>query len=112
MLDRDLASPYGVTTKVLNQAVRRNAERFPQDFMFQLSEIEEKNLRSQIVTSSLNYGGRRYNAHAFTEFGIAMLSSVEIERNTAIMFKVVFDKFEKLEKASPTLPPQRRKIGF
>lgn len=74
MLDRDLAELYGVPTKVLNQAVRRNPERFPEDFMFKLSEDELKNLKSQIVTSS--WGGIRWVPMAFTEQGVAMLSSV------------------------------------
>ena len=78
MLDTDLATLYGVETKVLVQAVKRNLERFPADFMFQLSDEEFANLRSQIVTSSLGtgYGGRRYAPYAFTEQGVAMLSSV------------------------------------
>jgi hypothetical protein len=78
MLDVDLAALYGVETKVLVQAVKRNLERFPADFMFQLSVDEFANLRSQFVTSSLGagYGGRRYAPYAFTEQGVAMLSSV------------------------------------
>ena len=74
MLDRDLARLYGVPTKVLIQAVKRNKSRFPDDFMFQLNEVEFHNLRSQIVTSKR--GGRRYLPYAFTEQGVAMLSSV------------------------------------
>jgi phage regulator Rha-like protein len=76
MLDSDLASLYGVQTKVLVQAVKRNINRFPSDFMFQLSEDEFSFLRSQIVTSSFSHGGRRYLPYAFTEQGVAMLSSV------------------------------------
>jgi hypothetical protein len=76
MLDRDLAKLYGVTTKNLNRAVARNRERFPPDFMFQLDEEEAKLLRSQIVTSKEGRGGRRYRPYAFTEQGVAMLSSV------------------------------------
>jgi hypothetical protein len=76
MLDSDLAELYNVSTKVLNQAVKRNINRFPLDFMFQLTEIEYLNLRSQIVTSSLAYGGRRYLPLVFTEHGVGMLSSV------------------------------------
>lgn len=76
MLDADLAELYGVTTGALNQSVRRNIERFPDDFILQLSEIEAENLRSQIVISSLGYGGRRYSPLVFTEYGVAMLSSV------------------------------------
>lgn len=73
MLDEDLAELYCVETKVLNQAVKRNIERFPQNFMFQLSKNELKNLRSQFVTSK---GGRRYLPYVFTEQGVAMLSGV------------------------------------
>jgi len=75
MLDADLAELYGVETRVLVQAVKRNLERFPEDFMFQLSQEEFAILRSQIVTSS-DWGGRRYCPYAFTEQGVAMLSSV------------------------------------
>ena len=74
MLDRDLAEMYGVQTKVLNQAVKRNIERFPEDFMFQLEKEEWNNLKSQIVTSS--WGGIRKLPYAFTELGVAMLSSI------------------------------------
>jgi hypothetical protein len=74
MLDDDLAQLYSVSTKRLNEQVRRNIGRFPEDFMFQLSREEAENLRSQIATSS--YGGRRYLPFAFTEHGILMLSSV------------------------------------
>jgi len=75
MLDTDLAVLYGVETRVLVQAVKRNIERFPDDFMFQLSTEEFSFLRSQSVTSS-PWGGRRYPPYAFTEQGVAMLSSV------------------------------------
>ncbi len=75
MLDVDLAELYCVETKVLNQAVKRNIERFPEDFMFQLSGEEFDFLRSQSVTSS-QWGGRRYPPYAFSEQGVAMLSSV------------------------------------
>jgi hypothetical protein len=92
LLDADLATLYQVETKVFNQAVRRNRERFPDDFMFQLTRKEDEALRSQIVTSneSGGRGGRRYRPYAFTEQGIAMLSSVltskrAIEVNIAIM---------------------------
>ncbi|MBC7417668.1 MAG: ORF6N domain-containing protein [Pedobacter sp.] len=76
MLDSDLARTYGVSTKILNQAVKRNSDRFPQDFMFQLSAFETENLRSQFVTSSLNYGGRRYHPYVFTEHGAWMLGHI------------------------------------
>jgi hypothetical protein len=76
MLDRDLASLYEVETKVLNRAVRRNLQRFPLDFMFQLTAEEAEILRCQIGTSKKGRGGRRYLPYVFTEQGVAMLSSV------------------------------------
>lgn len=88
MLDRDLAELYQVETKVLNQAVKRNIKRFPEDFMFQLTKEELDNLKSQIVTSS--WGGVRKLPYAFTEQGLAMLSGllnsdIAIEVNINIM---------------------------
>jgi hypothetical protein len=74
MLDSDLAALYGVRTKELNKAVRRNQARFPEEFSFVLSRLETENLRFQIGTSS--WGGRRYAPRAFTEHGVVMLSSV------------------------------------
>ncbi len=91
MLDSDLAELYGVPTKVLVQAVKRNMKRFPADFMFQLSEDEDKFLRSQIVTLKTGRGKhRKYSAYVFSEQGVAMLSSVlrserAIEVNIQIM---------------------------
>lgn len=90
ILDSDLADLYGVTTKRLNEQVRRNIDRFPSDFMFQLTNAEAERLRSQIATSKQGRGGRRYSPYVFTEQGIAMLSSVlrskrAIEANIAIM---------------------------
>lgn len=89
MLDFDLAELYGTETKVLKQAVRRNIRRFPPDFMFELSQEEFQTLRSQFVTSNRR-GGTRYMPFAFTEQGVAMLSSVlnseaAIEINISIM---------------------------
>jgi len=75
MLDRDLAGLYEVKTKVLNQAVKRNIERFPQDFMFELTKEEFNTWRSQFVTSKADRKGLRYVPMAFTEQGVAMLSS-------------------------------------
>jgi hypothetical protein len=76
MLDTDLAALYGVTTSALVQAVKRNLDRFPDDFMFQLDAVEWDALRSQSVISNVGRGGRRYAPYAFTEQGVAMLSSV------------------------------------
>lgn len=113
MLDSDLAKLYGVETRVLIQAVKRNMERFPEDFMFQLNPHEFKILKSQFVMSS--WGGRRTRPYVFTEQGVAMLSSVlkskqAIEVNILIMRafvklreiissnKELADKIEKLDK--------------
>jgi ORF6N domain len=89
MVDRDLAELYGIETKALNQAVKRNIGRFPKDFMFQLNTKEFESLRSQFVTSNQR-GGIRYMPFAFTEQGVAMLSGVinspkAIDMNIAIM---------------------------
>jgi len=90
MLDADLAELYGVPTKSLNLAVKRNAERFPEDFMFQLTGDEAAGLRFHFETSKSGRGGRRYRPYAFTEQGVAMLSSVlrslrAVQVNIAIM---------------------------
>ena len=90
MLDVDLAELYQVTTKRLNQQVGRNLKRFPEDFMFQLTNTEAEALRLQNATSKTGRGGRRYMPYAFPEQGVAMLSSVlnserAIEVNIAIM---------------------------
>ena len=90
MVDSELAKLYGVSTKRLNEQVHRNVRRFPVNFMFQLSEDEAESLRSQFATSKRKRGGRRYLPYAFTEQGVAMLSSVlnsdrAIQVNIAIM---------------------------
>lgn len=95
MLDFDLAELYNVETKRLKEQVRRNFERFPHDFMFELTVNETQILRSQIATSSSGWGGSRYLPMAFTEQGVSMLSSVlhsdkAIEVNIAIMRAFVF----------------------
>ena len=99
MLDSDLAQLYGVTTKRLNEQVRRNIKRFPDDFMFQLTKKEYDSLRSHFATSKERRGGRRYLPYSFTEQGVAMLSSVlnserAIQVNIAIMR--VFVKIRKI----------------
>lgn len=115
MLDSDLAELFEIETKSFNQAVKRNLIRFPEDFMFELTEDEWKNLRSQIVTSSSIHGGRRYLPKVFTEQGVAMLSGIlnspkAIETNIRIvriftklrellyLHKDVLLKLEQLEK--------------
>lgn len=99
MLDRDLAELYGVETKVLNQAVKRNIDRFPERFMFQLTNEEFNVLRSQIVTSKLETrGGRQYLPYAFTEQGVAMLASV-LKSQTAIQVSIkIMDAFVAMRK--------------
>lgn len=90
MLDEDLAPLYGVETRALNQAVRRNVERFPEDFMFRLSAEEATVLRSQSVMSNAGRGGRRTQPYAFTEQGVAMLSSVlRSEQAVAINIEIM-----------------------
>jgi len=76
MLDSDLAELYGVTTKRLNEQVKRNIDRFPEDFVFQLTEEEAEALRSQNATSNKGRGGQRYKPYVFTEHGAVMLANV------------------------------------
>jgi len=87
MLDEDLADLYGVETKRLTEQVKRNLERFPEDFMFQLRKEEAAALRSQIATSNTGRGGRRYAPYVLTEQGVAMLSSV-LRSKTAIAVNI------------------------
>lgn len=94
MLDNDLAELYGVETKQLKRAVRRNIKRFPEDFMFELSEAEFSNLRSQFGTSS--WGGIRYAPMAFTEQGVAMLSSVLSSERAIIVNILIIRIFTKM----------------
>ena len=108
MLDRDLAELYGVETKVLKQAVRRNIKRFPNDFMFELTKDEFENLRSQIVTSS--WGGARYSPMAFTEQGVAMLSTV-LKSDRAIQVNIqIMRAFTQLRQMLSTHKDLKRKI--
>ena len=121
MLDRNLAELYGVETKRLNEAVKRNVERFPADFMFQLNQQENslfirsqietlnnENLKSQIATSS--HGGRRKLAFAFTEQGVAMLSSV-LKSKRAIQVNIqIIRTFTKLRELIATNKELREKI--
>lgn len=117
MLDRDLAVLYRVPTRRLNEQVKRNIKRFPEDFMFQLSKQEFINLKSQIVTSSLRSqsatskrGGRRYLPYAFTEQGVAMLSSV-LNSKRAIMVNIqIMRAFVKLRRIALTYVGLKRKI--
>jgi DNA-binding PadR family transcriptional regulator len=102
LLDSELAELYGVTPGALMQAVRRNIARFPDDFMFQLTDQEVANLKSQSVISSLHsgHGGRRVRPYAFTEQGVAMLSSV-LRSNTAVQVNIeIMRAFVRLRRAS------------
>jgi hypothetical protein len=90
MLDSHLAELYQVRTFRLNEAVKRNRKRFPEDFMLQLTKEEAENLRSQIAISSYGYGGRRYLPYVFTEQGVAMLSTVlNSERAIAVNIAIM-----------------------
>jgi hypothetical protein len=96
MLDRDLALLYGVQTKILNRAVKRNLARFPMDFMFQLTEDEAEALRFQIGTSNKGRGGRRYLPYVFTEQGVAMLSTVLNSERAIVVNIEIMRAFVKL----------------
>jgi hypothetical protein len=110
MLDKDLAALYGVPTKRLNEQVQRNIDRFPSDFMFQLSDEETKVLRSQIATSKKGRGGRRYNPFAFTEQGVAMLSSVLRSKRAVQVNIAIMRTFVKLRRILENNALLRRKI--
>ena len=111
MLDSDLAMLYGVSTKRLNEQVRRNMRRFPADFMFQLTGEEYGRLRSQIATSNEQKGGRRYVPLVFTEYGVAMLSSV-LHSERAIQVNIdIMRAFARLRGLLATHKDLARKLG-
>ena len=108
MLDKDLAYLYGVETRILMQSVKRNIKRFPEDFMFQLNNDEFENLKSHFVTSS--WGGTRKLAFAFTEQGVAMLSSV-LNSERAINVNIqIMRTFTKLREMIMSHEDLKRKI--
>ena len=112
MLDEDLANLYQVEVKALNQAVKRNLERFPEDFMFQLTKGETEILRSQSVTSS-SWGGRRTLPYAFTEQGVAMLSSVlRSKRAVRVNIEIMraFVRLRRMLQANTVLARQLRDL--
>jgi phage regulator Rha-like protein len=110
MLDRDLAELYGVSTKVLKQAVRRNIKRFPEDFMFELTREEFLSWRSQFVTSNGDKMGLRYSPMAFTEQGVAMLSSV-LNSERAIQVNILIIRaFNRLREMLSTHAELKRKV--
>jgi phage regulator Rha-like protein len=118
-LDSDLALLYGVETKVLNRSVKRNIKRFPEDFMFKLSKEELESLRCQIgtsndkslpITKKVKWGGRRYLSYAFTENGVAMLSSV-LRSDKAIKINIeIMRTFTKLRYILATNSEVKEKI--
>jgi len=110
MLDSDLADLYQVPTKSLNLAVRRNADRFPEDFSFQLTKEEVSSLRFQFETSNKGRGGRRYLPHAFTEHGVAMLSSVLNSKRAVQVNILIIRAFVKLREMLSTHKDLARKL--
>jgi len=110
MLDSDLAELYQAPTKSLNLAVRRNRDRFPEDFLFQLTKEEARALRFQIETSNKGRGGRRYLPYAFTEHGVAMLSSVLNSKRAIQVNIVIMRAFVKLREMLSTHRDVLRKV--
>ena len=110
MLDADLAELYGVKTKFLNLAVKRNPARFPIDFMFQLTLTETESLRLQFATSNQNHGGRRYFPYAFTQEGVAMLSGVLNSARAVQANVLIMRAFIKLREMAATNELIRQKI--
>ncbi|HLK19214.1 MAG TPA: ORF6N domain-containing protein [Bryobacteraceae bacterium] len=111
MLDADLAKLYQVPTKAFNQAVRRNRERFPDDFMFRLEPAEAKSLRSQSVTSNNGRGGSRYLPYVFTEHGVAMLSSVLKSKRAVQMNILIIRAFVRLREMFSTQKAWARRLA-
>lgn len=110
MLDEDLADLYGVETRVLVQQVKRNAKRFPADFMFQLTKAEAEALRSQIVISNIGRGGRRYEPYVFTEQGVAMLSGV-LRSDRAITVNIeIMRAFVELRRAAGSFQELQKRL--
>jgi hypothetical protein len=99
ILDDDLAALYGVTVKRLNEQVKRNAKRFPSDFLVRLTAEDEKRLRSQIATSNIGRGGRRYLPYAFTEHGAVMAATVLNSKRAVDMSIFVVRAFVKMREA-------------
>ena len=110
MLDADLAELYGVPTRRLNEQVKRNRERFPTDFMFELSKAEYENLKSQIAISSSWGGRRRSRPYAFTQEGVAMLSSVLHSKRAIQVNIAIMRAFVKLRELMATHKDLARKL--
>jgi hypothetical protein len=110
ILDADLARLYGVITKTLNQAVKRNSKRFPEPFMFQLTEKEHLNLRSQFVTSS-RHGGRRYLPYVFTEHGVLMAANVLNSTRAITMSVEIILAFVRLRRLALSVEDLAKKVN-
>lgn len=111
LLDSDLATLYGVETKALNRAVKRNLDRFPEDFMFQLSREEADSLRFQSGTSNTGRGGRRYLPYAFTQEGVAMLSSVLHSPRAVAVNIGIMRAFIRIRQMALSVEELARKVG-
>ncbi len=111
MIDNDLAELYGVKTKRFNEQVKRNSERFPKDFMFQLTQGEYENLRSQFATGSQKHRDRRFLPYAFTEHGVAMLSAVLNSEQAVQMSIFIVRAFIKMRESLETYKDLAIKIG-
>ena len=117
MLDRDLSEMYGVETRHLNEQVKRNMKRFPQDFMFQLTSEEFENLKSQFATS--RWGGTRKSPYVFTELGVAMLSIEDvftdyndINEDTRMQIELINQSLAELHTDKKRIDKPRNRIGF
>jgi hypothetical protein len=110
MLDKDLAELYGVETKRLTEQVKRNIERFPDDFMFQLDKSEAAALRSQLATSNEGRGGRRYAPYVFTEQGVAMLSSVLRSKRAVAVNIEIMRTFVEIRRAAANFKKLEKRI--
>lgn len=111
LLDSDLATLYGVETKALNRAVKRNTDRFPEDFMFQLTREESDALRCQSGTSNKGRGGRRYLPYVFTQEGVAMLSSVLHSPRAVAVNIGIMRAFIRLRQMALSVDELARKVG-
>jgi ORF6N domain len=111
MLDQDLAELYGVETKALTRAVRRNEDRFPADFMFRLTADEFADLRSQLGTSTVGHGGRRYAPYVFTEQGVAMLSSVLRSKRAVTVNIEIMRAFVEIRRAAASYEELEKRIS-
>lgn len=111
MLDRDLAELYGVETKVLTRAVRRNEDRFPSDFMFRLTADEFADLRRQFGTSNAGQGGRRYSPYVFTEQSVAMLSSVLRSKRAVAVNIEIMRAFVEIRRAAASYKELEKRLS-